>query len=388
MTSSATESQRIDSLDLVRGIVMVLMAIDHVRVYAGVPAGGPDPAVFFTRWITHFVAPAFCFFAGTGAFLHGRKLGDMRALSRFLWTRGLVLVALELTVIRVSWTFNFDFTEYNLAGVIWMLGWSMIVLAGLVRFSTRAIGIFGLVVIFGQQLAGLISRVLPGPLASLLYEGGWIQMGPVGLGVLYVLVPWIGVMALGYAFGSLYTLDEEHRRRKMIMYGATATAFFLIVGTLLALRSGGGGGESGEGSDGIPFIGRLLNQQKYPASQLFLAMTLGPTILFLPLAERLRGRRIWNWLTTFGRVPMFYYLLHIPVIHIAAMIVSKVREGSINPWLYGNHPYAPPEVPPGYRWGLDLLYFVWAICVVLLYFPSAWYAKLRATKKHPWLSYI
>lgn len=378
-TATTAESNRIDSLDLVRGIVMVLMAIDHVRVYAGVPAGSPDPAVFFTRWITHFVAPAFCFFAGTGAFLHGRKLNDTRALSRFLWTRGLMLVVLELTVIRVSWTFNFNFLEYNLAGVIWMLGWCMIVLAGLVRFSTRAIGIFALVVVFGQQLAGVIAEMLPGPIGSLLYEGGWIQMGPVGLGVLYVLVPWIGVMALGYAFGTLYTADDAQRRRRMLIYGASATAFFFIAGSLSAM---------GESSDGIPFIGRLLNQQKYPASQLFLTMTLGPTILFLPLAERLRGRRIWTWLTTFGRVPMFYYLLHIPVIHIAAMVVSKVREGSVNPWLFGNHPYSPPELPPNYRWGLDLLYFVWAICVVLLYFPSAWYAKLRATRKYPWLSYI
>ena len=139
---------------------------------------------------------------------------------------------------------------------------------------------------------------------------------------------------------------------------------------------------------GAPFWIKLLNQRKYPASQLFLAMTLGPMIIAMPILEKLQPRRIWDWLTTLGRVPMFYYLLHIPTIHVAAMIVSLVREGSVNPWLFGNHPYSPPEIPPGYRWSLGLLYLVWALCVIALYFPSVWFAKVRATKRHPWLSYI
>jgi hypothetical protein len=164
---------------------------------------------------------------------------------------------------------------------------------------------------------------------------------------------------------------------------------FLVLGTLAAVMKGAGGGEEGgQSGAGVPFIFRLLNQQKYPASQLFLLMTLGPMIALLPLAERARGRRMWQWLTTFGRVPMFYYLLHIPIIHIAAMVVSMVREGRVNPWLFGNHPFAPPEVPSGYRWSLGLLYLVWAICLVALYFPSSWYAKLRASRRYPWLSYI
>ena len=381
------DKQRIDSLDLMRGVIMVLMAIDHVRVYAGVPAGGPDAGVFFTRWITHFVAPGFAFFAGTAIYLMARKLNDVKALRRFLITRGLVLVVLELTLIRVMWTFNFDFKHYMLAGVIWMLGWCMVLMGGLVGLSTRTIGIIGIVVIFGQQLAGLLARVLPGPLGAILYDGGWISFGEGGMGVLYVLVPWIGVMAAGYAFGALYTMDAATRRRRCLAYGLGATAFFLILGSVAAMWSSGGG-ESGEGAGGTPFIMRLLNQRKYPASQLFLTMTLGPMIALMPLVEKLQPRRIWNWLVTFGRVPMFYYLLHIPTIHIAAMIVSMVREGSVNPWLLGNHPFAPPAVPAGYMWSLGLLYFVWALCVVALYFPSKWYARLRASKKHPWLSYI
>src|SRR5688500_16193510 len=137
-------SARIASIDIVRGAVMILMALDHVRVYSGVPAGGPDPAVFFTRWITHFVAPAFVFFAGTAAFLHGGKLANRAALSRFLLTRGAWLVLLELTLIRVMWTFNFDFGTYLLAGVIWVLGICMILLAGLVYLPIRLIAAVGL----------------------------------------------------------------------------------------------------------------------------------------------------------------------------------------------------------------------------------------------------
>jgi uncharacterized membrane protein len=380
--NSTTGSERINSLDLMRGAIMVLMAIDHVRVYAGVPAGGPDAGVFFTRWITHFVAPGFAFFAGTGAYLLGKKLNDVGALRRFLVTRGLILVALELTVIRLFWTFNFDYRHYVLAGVIWMLGWCMVLMGGLVGFSTRALGIIGLVVIFGQQAVGLLSRVLPGPLAALLYQGGWIGFGEGGLGVLYVIVPWIGVMAAGYAFGALYRMDPETRRLRCLQIGLSASLFFLMMGSVAAMRSGG------EGSGGAPFLLRLLNQRKYPASELFLTMTLGPMIVAMPFLERVQPRSIWNRLITFGRVPMFYYLLHIPAIHIAVMIVSGVREGSVNPWLFGNHPYAPPEVPPGYQWSLGLLYLVWALCVIALYFPSRWYARLRATKRYPWLSYI
>src|ERR1700741_3759948 len=139
--TQATTSARIQSVDVVRGIVMVLMAIDHVRVYSGMPAGGPEAGIFFTRWITHFCAPAFVFFAGTGAFLHAQKLNDKAALSKFLVTRGLLLVLLELTLIRFCWTFNIDYAAFTLAGVIWMLGWCMVLLALFVRLQAKTIGI-------------------------------------------------------------------------------------------------------------------------------------------------------------------------------------------------------------------------------------------------------
>src|SRR6195256_5245130 len=180
--------QRIHSIDVTRGVVMVLMAIDHVRVYAGVPAGGPRPGVFFTRWITNFVAPAFAFFAGTSAYLLGRRLGDRKALARYLISRGLILVLLELTVIRVAWTFNFHFGEYLLAGVIWMLGWCMVLLAGLIFLPITVIGVFGVAVIALHNLMDFLPPTVGiaaqqsslSWLWQILYFGGPIQIGQNG----------------------------------------------------------------------------------------------------------------------------------------------------------------------------------------------------------------
>jgi len=379
---------RIASIDVIRGVVMILMALDHVRVYSGVPAGGPTAGVFFTRWVTHFAAPAFVFLAGTGAFLHGRKLGDPGALRRFLVTRGLLLVALEMTVIRLAWTFNLDYAHYMLAGVIWMLGVCMLLLAGLTHFSTRTVGIFGLVVILAQQLVALPAVAMP---ESVRASVGWIWQilyfgGPIPLGgdasfiVLYSIVPWIGVMAAGYAFGAVMLRDAAERDRLCLRIGLAATALF-VLGASITLFSRGGQADDG------PVLFRLLNQQKYPASQLFLLMTLGPTIALLPLAGRARGR-VATWLATFGRVPMFYYLLHIPLIHAMAVVVSLVRTGAVTPWLFGNHPMRPPEQPDGYMWSLGLLYLVFALAIVLLYFPCRWYATTKARRPRAWMRYV
>ncbi|HEY2912252.1 MAG TPA: heparan-alpha-glucosaminide N-acetyltransferase domain-containing protein, partial [Candidatus Angelobacter sp.] len=183
LTPSSTG--RIASIDIVRGVVMLLMAIDHVRVYSGLPAGGPTAGIFLTRWITHFVAPAFIFLAGTSAFLHGRKLAGTRALARFLLSRGLWLVFLELTILRIAWTFNFDFSHYLLAGVIWVIGWCMVLLAGLIFLPTPALSAFGLLVVFGHNILDHYSSILVPAiqnshwtwLAQILYFGGPIQIG-------------------------------------------------------------------------------------------------------------------------------------------------------------------------------------------------------------------
>jgi uncharacterized membrane protein len=386
--------RRIHSIDVMRGVAMVLMAIDHVRVYSGVPPGGPNPGVFFTRWITNFVAPAFAFLSGTSAYLLGQRLGDRRALSRYLVTRGLILVLLELTVIRFAWTFNIDFGEYLLAGVIWMLGWCMVLLGALVWLPTVAIAAFGLAIVFLHNLMDFLPPTTGEQLSQsslawlwqILYFGGPIQLGQGGptLMVLYSIVPWIGVMAAGYAFGALMTLEPTRRDRICIAIGASAIVLFLLLRTFDVY---GDPRHWRSGPPQIPAVFRFINTTKYPASLDFLLMTLGPTILLLPVADRAR-RKVGEILATFGRVPMFYYLLHIPTIHAAAIVVALVREGRFEPWLLANHPTMVPPAPEGYMWSLWLLYAVFIIVIAALYPACRWYWRQKTTNPAPWMKYI
>lgn len=385
-------TSRIHSIDIARGAVMVLMAVDHVRVYSGLPPGGPTPGIFFTRWITHFCAPAFVFLAGSSAFLHGAKLADRAALSRFLLVRGLWLVLLELTVIRLAWTFNLAFGEYLLAGVIWVLGWSMVVLAGLIWLPLPAVAAFGLVTVFGHNLVGTLLGPPPAPgeagslgwLWQLLYRDGGIMLGTDGplLVVLYVLVPWVGVMALGYVFGTVLRWEPARRDRACRLLGAGAIALFLLLrGTnLYGDPTPWGGGQ-------MPPLLSFLNTAKYPASLLFLLMTLGPVILVLPWLEHARGWLV-GVLTTFGQVPLFYYLLHIPLIHAVALLLTRFQMPEAVPWHFANHPMMMPEPPPGYTWSLTQLYLVTLLVVALLYPACRWFARLKRERKGTILSYL
>jgi len=361
---------------------MVLMAIDHVRVYSGVPAGGPTPGVFFTRWITHFCAPGFVFFAGTAAFLQGRKVARGE-LARYLFARGVILILLELTFIRACWTFNADYSQFLLAGVIWMLGWCMVLLAAVIYLPVRAITALGLLVILAQNAFGVVGGLLPQSLHQaweFIYPvGAEVRLGSTGpnVTVLYTIVPWIGVMCAGFGFGSIISRSDDERRRWCIGIGLTATVLFVLIAGLEVARSGS--------QDGPPAFVRLLNQRKYPASPVFLLMTLGPLIALLPLAERARG---WlaRALTTFGRVPLFYYLLHIPLIHALALIVNLLRVGAAQPERYATAPYV--SMPPDQRWPLPLLYVVWLVAVAILYPLCRWYAQSKAQHPQAWMRYV
>ena len=445
----AGESRRIASIDIIRGAVMVLMAIDHVRVYAGVPAGGPWPGVFFTRWVTNFCAPAFIFLAGTAAFLYGEKLRDRGVhdrgvLARFLLTRGAWLVLLELTVLRFAWTFNFDYAHYTLAGVIWVIGWCMILMAGLVYLPLAAIGTIGVAIIalhnltdpFAQQLDQSLGASSVGWLYQLFYRAGSISLGGgengPQLAVLYSIVPWIGVMAAGYAFGPVMRLDAARRRRICLALGGGAVVAFLVLrgfniygdprpwgdaaqraaaqraAAQMAASSGqtvtgqparppnvpadaGAGGAPPRAQrrplPRMPAALQFINTAKYPASLLFLLMTLGPTILLIPLLERGHGP-VARVLTVFGRVPLFYYVLHIPLIHLIFVGLSIARFGSVIPWMTANHPMFVPPAPPGYMYSLTALYAITIATVVILYFPCRWFAALRSRRSDRWLSYL
>jgi uncharacterized membrane protein len=360
------------------------MAIDHVRVYAGVPPGGPEPAVFFTRWITHFCAPTFVFLAGASAFLAARA---PRELSKLLLTRGSWLVLLELTLIHLAWTFNPDYTREQMAGVIWAIGWCMVLMALLVWLPVKVVGALGVAIIFGHNLVPPAGDSVS-PMLSILYYG--MARGPVDLGggwsfsVLYSIVPWIGVMAAGFAFGQVLRLEPARRDRVCLGIGLGAIALFVV---LRAFDLYGDPGSFEAGPGGIPALLSFLKTTKYPASLQFLLMTLGPVIALIPAAERARGA-LARAGSMFGRVPFFFYLLHIPLIHVLALAVSKLREGSVNGWLFDNHPMNPGPVPEGYQWSLGLLYLVFVVAIALLYLPCRWFANLKSRRHDAWLKYL
>jgi len=449
-------SQRLVSLDIIRGAVMVLMAIDHVRVFSGLPAGGPSPGIFFTRWITHFCAPIFVFLTGTGAYLYGKKHGNVAAVSRYLVIRGVWLVLLELTILRFAWTFNFDYSHYMLAGVIWMIGWCMILTALLVRLPIFALTVFSIAIIAGhnitdsyvQQLAPLANGKI-GWLWKSLYFGGALTFGSGGptILILYTILPWLAVMTAGYAFGTVMLMDKARRRRLCFALGTSAIIIFIVLRVLsvygdprpwktaprpasvpaaqpskvqaanVAQPSGAPPehGSSGGASRTSPIspadsaprsstssvprpasapVRRpmprwlaFLNTTKYPASFLFLLMTLGPFFLAVALLEE-NHSRLGEILNVFGRVPLFYYVLHIPLIHFAAILVSLVRTGAVTGWLFTNHPVGNPQPPEGYTWSLGLLYLVFFCVLVPLYFLCNWFAKLKKTQQWEWLSFF
>lgn len=388
---------RLASIDLIRGAVMILMAIDHVRVYSGIPAGGPTAAIFFTRWVTHFCAPAFIFLAGTSIFLYARKHADV---SRYLLIRGVWLIILEFTFLRLAWTFNLDFRHYEMAGVIWVIGVCMILMAGLVKLPVAAAGALGVAIIaahnlmdshIGKVIEGLDSSPLSG-LWKVLYVGffaGPIRFGPDGpnLIVLYSIIPWIGVMAAGYAFGKIVTSQPERRRQLCLAIGLSAIALFLVLRGFNLYGDPRPWHGPMPGRSAMPAMFSFLNTSKYPASFLFLLMTLGPIITVIPLLEEAKGAMARS-ITLFGRVPFFYYMLHIPLIHALALLVSKVRLGYVSPWLFTNHPMGNPEPPEGYVWSLPLLYLVWGIAIVILYFACRWFAALKTRRNDWWLRYI
>jgi uncharacterized membrane protein len=375
---------RIRSVDLLRGLVMVLMAIDHVRVYSGIPAWGATPGIFFTRWVTHFCVPSFVFFAGTSAFLYGVKIKDRKQLSRFLFTRGLFLIVLEWTLIRFSWTFNWAYTQFTLAGVIWMLGWCMILLGLLVWLPRMVMLIIGILLILCQQLFAHVPELLPVNGRD-AFRWFWEFIYPTGMehhpgiSILYVIVPWIGVMMLGYCFGRILLIDPAKRKKCILLIGYSAIVVFIAASCILTLEN------KGQEDDRF-FIYRLLDQRKYPPSILYLLMTLGPILVLMPWAERAKGR-VAEIFVLFGRIPLFYYLVHIPLIHIAALIVNLLREGAIHQERYTTAPYT--HVPPEGRWSLPLLYLVFVLVELLLYIICKKYATYKGL--HPekkWLKYL
>ncbi len=396
----ASVSARVPSVDLLRGIVMVIMALDHTRDYVHAAAMNNPPedlarttaAIFFTRWITHFCAPVFMFCAGLGAFFWlERRAGDpgaTTALSRFLWTRGLWLVFLEFTVVRLGFYFNLDYSVVILL-VFWALGLSMIALAALVHLPYRVLvaGSVGLIAL--HNLADGVRAASFGSAAwvwNILHQPGLIQTGGPTLFVAYPLVPWIGVMAAGFCFGRVYRLPAEQRSRLLVRLGLALTAAFVVI--RFANFYGDPRPWSGQSSPLFTFLS-FLNTTKYPPSLLFLLMTLGPAIALLGWIDGARpGER--NPFLVFGRVPLFYFVVHIPLIHGLAILMTWLRYGA-QPFLF----LLPPTLgtprdrfPADYGWSLGATYLLWIGIVIALYPVCLWFSRVKAHRSGSWASYL
>jgi uncharacterized membrane protein len=392
-TPARPPGPRLESVDLLRGLVMVLMALDHARDFFHFGAWhGLDPldlnrttaAVFCTRWITHYCAPTFILLAGAGAFLSHTRGRSTRELSWFLLTRGVWLVGLEMTFVQwIGWTFAID-GHAHFALVLWAIGWSMIALAALVHLPASWVAAFGVAMIALHNTCDGINSAALGawaPLWTVLHEGGRVELGG-GHALLagYPLIPWIGVMAGGYGLGACFQHEPAARRRRLWQLGAALTAGFV------GLRLGNLYGNPRPWSvqpDALRTLFSFLDCHKYPPSLCYLLMTLGPVLLLLAWWDR--GVPTWmRPLLVFGRVPMFFYLLHIPLLHGLAVLVARLRWGRAD-WLYGVAPARPPDTG---GFGLLGVYSAWLAAVVLLYFACRWFAELKRRHRSPWLSYL
>lgn len=388
-----TQRSRIDSIDVLRGIIMILMALDHTRDYFGDLGVSPtnlattSVPLFLTRWITHFCAPVFFLLTGTGAFLSLQRM-SRGELSRFLFTRGLWLIFLEVTLIRFLWQFNLDY-QVLLLNVIWALGWAMIVLSLLVRLPLWAAVAFGVVLIAGHNL---FDGVQPGALGSfqllwqVLHVPGFLLNEP-GRTVFtaYPLIPWIGVTAVGFGLGQIYRWEAERRRRFLLLTGLAAIGAFLV---LRAINMYGDPLRWSAQASGAFTALSFINTSKYPPSLLFLLMTLGPALLLLRSLDGGTPTLLRPALT-YGRVPFFYYLLHILLLHLLAVVLAQVRFGDITPMFQSpDIGRFPITQPPGWPLSLPYVYLIWVSVVACLYPLCRWFAGVRQRRKETWLSYL
>ena len=396
---AAVKTRRIESIDLLRGTIMIIMALDHVRDYFHAYSYLNDPTdlqhttapIFLTRWITHFCAPIFMLLAGVSASLYGLKNGR-KALSFFLFTRGLWLVIVELFIVTLEWTFNPHYPAFILQ-VIWAFGISMMILSLLIHLPRPVLLLLGIVLIAGHNALDTVhvdGNTAPAFLWSVLHQPNFngFHFGPFNPIVGYPVLPWIGIITIGYCLGSLYApdTDPEVRKKALRNLGIGAILFFII------LRWTNVYGDAALWSTQKNFLFTLfsfVNTTKYPPSLLYALMTLGPALLFLAYAERPLNK-LTSRVTVFGRVPMFFYLLHIPLIHGIAILAAALSHHSasdmvnLTTWVTANAQLK------GYGFSLWIVYLVWIVVTLLLYplcLRFSQYKRAHQAEKK-WLSYF
>ena len=386
---SVTPKSRISSVDILRGVVMIIMALDHTRDFLHYNIDPTNlqtttPVLFFTRWITHFCAPVFVFLSGTSAFLSGRKK-TKKQLSSFLLKRGIWLIVIELTVFNLFLTFDVTF-GFLAIEVLSVIGFSMIILAGVIYLPLRTIFFIGLIIVCGHNLLDAFDYLKPAetPLWwGFLHQQSFFPYDHNRLfAILYPLLPWPGVMMLGYCLGSLYKKEFDAKRRQKILLstGILITLFFI---TLRFTNVYGDPSEWHRQNTFVFTILSFLNTTKYPASLLFLSMTLGPAIILLSLFDRSKGK--WsNIVSVYGRVPFFYFLVHFFIIHIICMILFFANGHTLSEANTGFlHFKSPNDGLP-----LGIVYLIWIAVVVTMYPLCKRYDRLKSSHRKWWLSYL
>jgi len=395
-SKSNPQFERIESLDFLRGVVMILMALDHIRMYFALGTWYAEPTdlatttplLFFTRWITHFCAPVFLFLAGTSVFLYGMKKNNRKETAWFLFTRGIWLVFVELVIVNFAWTFDITYS-FRLLQVIWAIGISMIALSSLIFLPATWIFTIGMILVFGHNLLDPIT-VQGASLKDLvwytLHQPGTVFIGGSLINFVYPVLPWIGLMALGYVFGTLYKnhFPAERRQQWLLRLGIAATLLFI------ALRVLNGYGEPREWdvhTSPVFTLLSFLNTTKYPPSLHFLLMTMGPALIFLSLLERYPNR-LPAPVTVFGRVPFFFYVLHLYVIHALAVLLLVYEGRDPSEYILSSSALQSGSlIDFGLSFGT--VYIVWVGVILLLYPLCRWYQRYRET--HPsqwWLRYL
>lgn len=380
---------RVESVDLVRGVIMILMALDHTRDFFGIPGQNPvdlrtaTAALFFTRWVTHFCAPVFFLLTGTGSYLQLRRK-SRGELSRFLLTRGIWLIFLEIVVLRCfSYQFNFNY-RLTMLIVIWALGWAMITLSVLVFLPASVVTAFGAIMIAGHNLFDSVKSA--NPIWSILHAPGFVLNTPDHVVfVAYPLIPWIGVTAVGYGLGQVYAWDADRRRSFLLRLGLGLSAAFIVI---RAINIYGDPNRWTAQKSALFTVLSFLNTTKYPPSLLFLLMTLGPALILLSAVDA-RTPNALRPALTIGKVPLFYYVLHFTLIHLLAVATCYARYGSAH-WMFespdlGHYPFSPP---PGWGFSLPVVYLVYAVVVATMYPLCRWYAGVKQRRNSPWLSYF
>ncbi|MBC7903240.1 MAG: DUF1624 domain-containing protein [Gemmatimonadaceae bacterium] len=386
--------KRIVSIDLLRGIIMIIMALDHTRIYFHADANNYDALdleqtnviVFLTRWITHFCAPVFVFLSGTSAYLVGLRKGK-KELSKFLITRGLWLMLLELTVVNFGWFFNIEFPVFYLI-VIWALGLSMVVLAAIIHLPFKVVLAVGLIIVLGHNLLDNIHVEGTGVNAFLwaeLHEQKRFDIAGHSVRTGYPVLAWIGIMVLGYCLGALYKTDfpGTKRRKILLTLGISSIVLFLLLRTINGYGDPHPWSTQSQMSHSIL---SFINVTKYPPSLLYSLIMLGPALIFLAMAEKPAG--LAKPIIHIGRVPMFFYLMHLYLIHTTAMIAAELSGFKWSDMILSQWSWLEPQLK-GYGFSLGFTYLAWAVFILLLYFPCKWYDKYKTSHKEKWwLSYL